>query len=166
NTAYRYSEPVLLSHQQLHLTPRALARQRSETHEIVIMPTPTLRHEITDPFGNPLIEIAIESAHDTLEIVARTNVETRTATPIEFLDTPAWEAVCDALRYRAGWRPDPAILEATQFLFESPYARVKRDLRAYTGECFKPNRPILEAATALMAKIHGEFKFDTAATRS
>jgi len=32
NTAYRYSEPVLLSHQQLHLTPRALARQRSETH--------------------------------------------------------------------------------------------------------------------------------------
>ena len=43
NTAYRYSEPVLLSHQQLHLTPRALARQRSQTHEIVIMPTPTLR---------------------------------------------------------------------------------------------------------------------------
>ncbi len=25
HTAYRYSEPVMLSHQQLHLTPRALA---------------------------------------------------------------------------------------------------------------------------------------------
>ena len=131
NTAYRYSEPVLLSHQQLHLTPRALARQRSETHEIVIMPTPTLRHEITDPFGNPLIEIAIESAHNALEIVARTNVETTAATPIEPLETPAWETVRDALRYRAGWRPDPSILEATQFLFESPHARVKRDLRSY-----------------------------------
>ena len=82
--------------------------------------TPTLRHEITDPFGNPLIEIAIESAHNTLEIVARTNVETTAATPIEPLKTPAWETVRDALRYRAGWRPDPAILEATQFLFESP----------------------------------------------
>jgi len=42
-----------------------------KTHEIVIMPIPTLRHEITDPFGNPLIEIAIESAHNALEIVAR-----------------------------------------------------------------------------------------------
>ncbi len=116
------------------------------------------------PFGNPLTEIAIESAHNTLEIVARTNVETTAATPIEPLKTPAWETVRDALRYRAGWHPDPAILEATQFLFESPYARVKRDLRAYAGDCFKPGRPILEAATALMAKIHGEFKFDAAAT--
>jgi transglutaminase-like putative cysteine protease len=164
HTAYRYSEPVLLSHQQLHLTPRALARQHSQTHEIVITPTPTLRHEITDAFGNPLTEIAIESAHDTLEIVARTNVETTAATPIESLETPAWETVRDALRYRAGWRPDPAILEATQFLFESPHARVKRDLRAYTADCFKPNRPILDAALALMAKIHSEFKFDPAAT--
>jgi transglutaminase-like putative cysteine protease len=164
NTAYRYSEPVLLSHQQLHLTPRALARQRSETHEIVIMPTPTLRHEITDPFGNPLIEIAIESAHNALEIVARTNVETTAATLIEPLETPAWETVRDALRYRAGWRPDPSILEATQFLFESPHARVKRDLRSYASDCFKPNRPILEAAMTLMGKIHGEFKFDPAAT--
>ena len=164
NTAYRYSEPVLLSHQQLHLTPRTLARQRSQTHEIVITPTPTLRHEITDAFGNPLIEIAIESAHSTLEIVARTTVATTAATAIEPTETPEWETVREALRYRAGWRPNPAILEATQFLFESPHARVKRDLRGYTGDCFKPKRPILEAALALMAKIHGEFKFDPAAT--
>jgi transglutaminase-like putative cysteine protease len=164
NTAYRYSEPVLLSHQQLHLTPRKLVRQHSQTHEIVITPMPTLRHEITDAFGNPLTEIAIESAHSTLEIVARTNVETTAATAIEPAETPAWETVRDALRYRAGWRPDPAILEATQFLFESPHARVKRDLRAYAHDCFNPNRPILEAALALMVKIHGEFKFDTGAT--
>jgi len=164
DTAYRYSKPVLLSHQQLHLTPRALARQRSQTHEIVITPAPTLQHAITDAFGNPLIEIAIESAHDTLEIVARTNVETTAPTPVEPLKTPGWETVRDALRYRAGWRPDPAILEATQFLFESPHARVKRDLRAYASECFAPGRPVLAAAAALMAKIHGEFKYDAAAT--
>ncbi len=163
-TAYRYSEPVLLSHQQLHLTPRALAHQHSEAHEIVIAPTPALRHEISDAFGNPLVEIAIESAHTTLEIVARTNIETTAAAAIESAETSAWEMVREALRYRAGWHPDPAILEATQFLFESPHARVKRDLRSYTSDCFKPNRPILEVALALMAKIHGEFKFDPAAT--
>jgi transglutaminase-like putative cysteine protease len=164
HTAYRYSEPVLLSHQQLHLTPRPLTRQHSQSHEIVITPGPTLRREITDAFGNPLTEIAIESAHNTLAIVARTNVETSPATVIEPTETPAWETAREALRYRAGWRPDPAILEATRFLFESPHARVKRDLRGYTSDCFKPNRPILEAAIALMAKMHGEFKFDPAAT--
>jgi len=41
---------------------------------------------------------------------------------------------------------------------------VKRTLRAYGGDCFQPGRPILAAAMALMAKIHGEFKFDAAAT--
>ena len=78
--------------------------------------------------------------------------------------TAAWETVRDTLAYRAAWHPEPAILDATQFLFESPYARVKRSLRAYAGDCFEPGRPILAAATALMAKIHGEFKFDAAAT--
>ena len=74
STAYRYSEPVMLSHQQLHLTPRSLAHQHSRAHEIVITPAPTLRREIKDAFGNPMTEIAIESAHSALEIVARTDV--------------------------------------------------------------------------------------------
>lgn len=164
NTEYRYSEPVLLSHQQIHLTPRALARQHSQAHEIVVAPTPTLRREIIDYFGNPLTEIAIESAHSTLDIVACTTVEIDAASAIEPEETPAWETVREALRYRAGWRPDPAILQATQFLFESPHARVKRDLRGYVRDCFSPDRPILDAAISLMAKIHGEFKFDSDAT--
>jgi transglutaminase-like putative cysteine protease len=163
-TAYRYSEPVLLSHQQLHLTPRPLAHQRSQMHEIVITPTPTSRREIADAFSNPMTEIAIESSHDALEILSQTNIEMSAPAKIEAEDTPDWETVREALRYRAGWRPDPAILDATQFLFESPHARVKRDLRSFAADCFKPARPILVGAIALMAKIHDEFKFDTAAT--
>ena len=83
---------------------------------------------------------------------------------IDPAQTPAWESVRDGLAYRAGWHPEPAILDATHFLFESPYVRVKRTLRAYASDCFEPGRPILAVATALMAKIHGEFKFDAAAT--
>jgi transglutaminase-like putative cysteine protease len=78
--------------------------------------------------------------------------------------TAPWEAVREALAYRAGWRPDPAVLEATRFLFESPHARVKRVLRAYAGDCFRPGLPLLEAARALISKIHAEFKFDAEAT--
>jgi transglutaminase-like putative cysteine protease len=163
-TTYRYSEPVTLSHQQLHLTPRPLVYQRSPAHEVTITPAPTYRRERTDAFGNPVTEIAIESAHSTLEIVARSVVEVARRELPEADGTTPWEAVREALAYRAGWRPDPLALEATEFMFESPHARVKRDLRAYASDCFRPERSVLEAAQALMGKIHAEFKFDPEAT--
>jgi transglutaminase-like putative cysteine protease len=164
HTVYRYSEPVLLSHQQLHLTPRPLDYQSTQAHEVAVEPTPTLRREIIDAFGNPVTEIAIESAHSNLDIVAHTDVHLTAPANFEAGSTPDWQTVREALRYRAAWRPDPTILQATQFLFESPHARVKRDLRTYASDCFAPGRPILEAATALMAKIHGSFKYEVAAT--
>jgi transglutaminase-like putative cysteine protease len=164
HTAYRYSEPVTLSHQLLHLTPRPLSYQHSQTHEVVITPTPTYCRERIDPFGNPVTEIAIESAHSTLEIVARSAVVVSRREAPDAHESGAWETVREALAYRAAWRPDPAVIEATQFLFESPYVRVKRDLRAYASDCFKPGLPLLEAARALMGKIHAEFKFDSGAT--
>ena len=163
-TTYRYSEPVTLSHQQLHLTPRSLVYQRSPAHEVTITPAPNYRRERTDAFGNPVTEIAIESAHRTLEIVARSVVEVARRELPEADGTTPWEAVREALAYRAGWRPDPLALEATEFMFESPHARVKRDLRAYASDCFRPERSVLEAAQALMGKIHAEFKFDPEAT--
>jgi transglutaminase-like putative cysteine protease len=163
-TVYHYSEPVLLSHQQLHLTPRSLATQRILTHAVTIQPAPTVRHETIDAFGNPLTEIAMESAHRTLEIAAHTTLELVAPAAVDHTPNSAWETVRDALRYRAGWRADPSTLEATQFLFESPRVRVKRSLRAYASDCFAEGRPLVEAATALMAKIHGEFKYDAKAT--
>jgi transglutaminase-like putative cysteine protease len=162
-TAYHYAEPVMLSHQQLHLTPRPLGHQQLIKHAVAITPTPTLRREFIDAFGNPVTEVAIESAHTALNIAAYTTVKLAESRR-HFDDSPAWETVRDALAYRAAWHPQPDLLEATQFLFESPYIRVKRSLRAYASDCFVAERPILEAARALMAKIHAEFKFDAKAT--
>jgi transglutaminase-like putative cysteine protease len=164
STAYRYSQPVMLSHQQLHLTPRLLDYQQIQAHEVVIKPAPTQQRKITDAFGNPVTEIAIETAHKTLDIIARTTLAVTERRVNDLVEIPPWETARDALAYRAGWHPEPAILDATQFLFESPYARVKRSLRAYADDCFEPGRPLLTAATALMAKIHREFKFDAKAT--
>jgi transglutaminase-like putative cysteine protease len=163
-TTYRYTAPVTLSLQQLHLTPRPLDYQRRQAHEITVTPAPTDCRERTDSFGNPVIEMVLESPHDSLEVVALSTVEVCGRTVPKPDATPAWEAVREALAYRAGWRPEPAIMEATQFLFESPHVRVKRDLRAYASECFAPGRALVAAAEALMAKIHREFNFDAAAT--
>jgi transglutaminase-like putative cysteine protease len=72
--------------------------------------------------------------------------------------------VRESLAYRASWRPDTSTFEAMGYLFESPHVRLKRDLRAYSETCFTPGRPILEAADALMAKIHHDFRFDPMVT--
>jgi transglutaminase-like putative cysteine protease len=138
--------------------------QPIQEHEVVVNPAPTHQCKLIDAFGNPVTEIAIEAAHTALDIIARTAVAVTERRVIDPAETPPWGSVREALAYRAAWHPEPAILDATQFLFESPYARVKRSLRAYAGDCFQPGRPILTAAAALMAKIHGEFKFDAAAT--
>ena len=74
STAYRYSEPVMLSHQQLHLTPRLLDYQTIQAHEAVIKPAPTQQRKIIDAFGNPVTEIAIEAAHTSLDIIAQSTV--------------------------------------------------------------------------------------------
>jgi transglutaminase-like putative cysteine protease len=163
-TSYRYSAPVSLSHQQFHLTPRSVVGQQVSSHEVRVVPAPTLCYETKDPFGNPVTVIALETAHDELDVVACSTVEVsaRAMPPDE--ETPPWETVRDALTYHATWQPSAEILEATQFLFESPHVRVKRDLRQYARECFLPGRPLLLAAKALMAKIHTEFKFDASAT--
>ncbi|HSF59228.1 MAG TPA: transglutaminase family protein [Candidatus Binatia bacterium] len=163
-TAYRYEEPVTLSHHQLRVTPRPLPHQRSRAHELALAPAPAYRCERSDAFGNSVTELAIESAHSELEIVARSTVEVRQREVPPAETKAPWEDAREALAYRAGWRPDPEVLEATQFLFESPHARVKRDLRAYASDCFRPGLPLLEAAKALMSKIHSEFKFDAKAT--
>lgn len=164
HTVYRYSEPVMLSHQQLHLTPRRLDYQSVETHEVIIKPEPTQQRSIVDPFGNPLTEIAIETSHTTLDITARSKLAVQERGAVGPDKTPTWETVRDTLCYRVGWRPAAAVIDATQFLFESPHARVKTSLRKYASDCFTPGRPILAAAITLMAKLHGEFKFDATAT--
>ncbi|HXV78562.1 MAG TPA: transglutaminase family protein [Candidatus Binatia bacterium] len=163
-TTYRYSEPVTLSHQQLHLTARPLIYQQSQAHDVIIVPAPTYRRERTDAFGNPVTEIAIESAHSTLDIIARSVVEVGARELPAADKTAPWETVREALAYRAGWRPAPSVFEATQFLFESPHVRVKRELRAYASDCFTSDRPVLQGAQALMGKIYADFKFDADAT--
>lgn len=164
HTAYRYAESVMLSHQQLHLAPRPLDYQQCDAHEVEIRPEPTLRREFLDAFDNPTADIAIETVHSTLDITAESIVRVVASEGVDPGRTPPWEKVRDALAYRADWKPDASVLEATQFLFESPHVRIKRDLKAWASDCFEPGRPIVTAAASLMSKIHSDFRYDPGAT--
>jgi transglutaminase-like putative cysteine protease len=157
-TTYRYESAVSLSRQQLHLTPRDGARQNCLEHRIEIDPEPTHLHSRVDAFGNPLTQFDIESPHSRLVVRALSTVDVRSRL------TPAcdqrWEDAARALAYGAV----PVQREASRFLFESPYVRVKREFAAYAAPSFAAGRPLLDATFDLMRRIHGEFEFDPEAT--
>lgn len=160
-TRYDYESPVSISRQHLHLTPRDCPWQSVLDHAIGIDPQPSLRASRHDAFGNPVVQFAIESPHNSLVVRAESRIAVRPHLPeVPFADTPPWERVRDAVAYGAR----PIHLDACVYLFESPYVRAKREFAAYAARCFPPGRPLLESVQALMAQIHREFKFDAKAT--
>ena len=160
-TRYVYGSPVSISRQLLHLTPRDCPWQTCLAHEVTIDPEPGLNEARHDAFGNPVRQFSIESPHGSLLVRAESRIEVRPRpTFVPFVDSRAWEKCCAALAYGAR----PIHLDASVYLFESPYTRVKREFAAYAASSFVPGRPLLEAVQSLMGRIFREFKFDAKAT--
>lgn len=163
-TRYHYSEPVRLSHQVVHLAPRALSFQRTEDFDLAIKPTPGTLSRGADAFGNHVTTFTLDESHSALSVRAdyRVEVEDRPVPPDAA--TLPWELVRERLAYRAGRIPSPDDLEAARFRFESPRVRNKREIAAWTRACFPPGAPILAGVRALAARIHEDFTFDPEAT--
>ncbi len=168
-TRYRYDEPVSVCHNLAHLLPRQSPRHFWSYADVDISPTPAIRSERLDFFGNRLTLFAMQEPHRELEVLAKGIVN---------LDPPAgssggtatdlfggitnwsWNQVRDFLTNN----PRGDDLDAFQFLFESPYVRSFQDVHAYAESSFSINRPILEAVTELTRRIHADFIYDTKAT--
>ena len=162
-TRYDYGSPVSLSQQQLHLSPRILAWQQVEEQRIDLDPAPTWRRDAQDAFGNPVSWVAFHAPHEMLFVSSSMRIAILPHLPPDLEQSLPWNELRDRLAYDAS-APTPADLDATRFLFESPYIRVKHELAAYAADCFPPGRPVLVGTRALMAKIFKEFKFDPEAT--
>ncbi|MDF2695312.1 MAG: transglutaminase, partial [Labilithrix sp.] len=142
-TSYAYDQPVGISRQIVHLTPRALAWQVCRSHHLGIEPEPEILSVASDGFGNPMTSFCIQDDHASLVVRAESCVEVTERIYPDDGATPAWDAVRDRLSYRAGRAPHPADLEATRFLFESSRVRNKRELAAWTLACFPAGAPLL-----------------------
>jgi transglutaminase-like putative cysteine protease len=163
-TRYHYGQPVGMSRQVLHLSPRPLPWQTVLAHDLSISPRPDALDTSVDAFGNPRASFCLDVDHESLEVLARSHVEVRARAYPDPTLTPPWETVRERLSYRAGRRPSPDDLDAARFLYESARVRNKRELSAWAAECFTPRAPVLAGARALMTRIHEEFTFDPRAT--
>jgi len=162
-TEYDYLSSVDFAQHMVHLTPRHSAGQHLLRHALQISPETSARSETTDVFGNRRSFFSLQVPHERLVVQADSEVITSPTLPLP--DGPAWaaqtwERVREHFRYRAQAPYDPAC----EFLFASP--NVPRDdaFAAFARPVFTPGLPVLEAARALMQKIHTDFTYETAST--
>ena len=164
-TLYEYAAPVSLSEQLLHLAPRPLPRQQLLDWSLRCDPEPGRQSESLDAFGNPVVRLQFDRPHQALAVRMAMQVAIGPRAAIDVQDSPGWESARDLHRYHAGSAPSAEILEASRFRFQSPFVPVKQDFGRFAADCFPPGQPLLAGAQALMARIHGGFRFDASATQ-
>jgi len=159
-TTYDYTDSVSLSHHLLRLTPRDLRHQRCRNHEVQIDPHPAVAEQHFDYFGNAVTFVTVEGAHKTLTVKSSSEVSVvapRVPVPTETL---AWESVREFTRGRQIGHA----LDASEFIFDSPFVKATDEFADYAKPSFPKERPIFEGVLDLTTRIHRDFKFDPKAT--
>jgi len=163
-TRYVHAGRVSTSRHISCLTPRTLPWQAVHRHTLRVDPIPVDFTTRDDAFGNRVTQFSILTPYTELRVTGSSLVELLprrpAADPINFVQSPAWEAVRDTGVFHRGRAYD----EADQFRYPSPFIEVTAALEAFARVSFTTGRPLLDASTELMHRIHDEFRFDTKAT--
>ncbi|OGA00170.1 MAG: transglutaminase [Betaproteobacteria bacterium RIFCSPLOWO2_02_67_12] len=159
-TRYRYSSPVVLSQQLLHLTPRTLPWQACRTHRITVAPQAGEFDWHQDYYGNPIVRALLAAPHEALLVRAESEVE---VAPREQAALAAPQIPWETLRERLHALDAPP-LEPADFLYESPHVETWHELADYAAKSFRQGHGALEAARDLARRIHKDYAFDRKAT--
>jgi transglutaminase-like putative cysteine protease len=159
-TTYRYLQDVAQSWHVAHLLLRQTPTQQVQESRVSLTPQASSRTVRSDWFGNACEWFFFDQVHNLLEVVAESRVRVDPAPERPAGESLAWEAVRRLLEEAA----EPQARDAVQYMFDSPLTAFSADIAAYALESFTPGRPLLEAAIALMHRIHDEFRYDTTVT--
>ncbi len=153
-TRYTYEGPVSHCLSEARLTPRILTNQRLLDWNLTVSPRPSAILSRKDYFGNDVSSFAVLEPHDRFTITATSLVEVlpKSAT-LQY--GPSWEEARDRIA---------DLLEANEFIWESPFVPWLEELAAYSSPVFTPGRPLIEASTDLMQRIHRDFTYKPEST--
>lgn len=152
-TRYLYEGPVAQCVSEARLVPRELPNQRVLTSRVEVDPEPVVIDQRKDYFGNDVHAFSISRQHDRFTTTSTSLVEVDA--PVQLSASIAWEQV----RAQVAAYADADTLAAYEFVFESPYVDVTRELADFARPLFAPGRPYLEAAGELSHRIHEEFTY-------
>ena len=159
-TRYRYEAPVSQCLNEVRLTPRELPTQSVKMSGLEVVPTPAFVYRRKDYFGNNVSTFGVYETHENLTATATSVVDVGPGSPVENGASTAWHVVRDYIASHAS----KECLEASEFVYESPYVPVSSDLAAYAGEVLGTNRPLMDAVLDLSHRIHEDFKYEPLST--
>ncbi|ODA29151.1 transglutaminase family protein [Planctopirus hydrillae] len=159
-TDYRYTDPVAVCHNVVHLAPRNMLTQRCFDHRVIVRPKPAAIVRRTDFFGNVEHYFAIQRPHRRLMVKSISHIEVIVKPPVIPSLSPSWEHMVQRLCRADGHD----CLDAMQFCIDSPSIHSFPALREYAALSFSPGKPIVSAVLDLTARIFHDFKYDPTAT--
>jgi len=153
-TLYLYPTPVHESHTIVHLQPRSDVTQYCTRFELTVSPRARV-FSYGDRFGNDVQHFAVLPEHDTLEIVAHSQVVTARG-----------KAHAPAPVRRSEIASEPFTIDMWDFLHASRYVRFGPELEAFAGSVGVP-RPGDDAVAwfrAAARAIHDGFTYEKGRT--
>jgi transglutaminase-like putative cysteine protease len=160
-TEYVYNNPVSLCYNLAHLLPRSTHHQTCQNSLIHIKPKPSYSHKRVDYFGNNTYYFVLEEPHKALSIDVVSEISTEPM--FSSLNLELGKTCLEAKTLLAS-DPDPDILEAREFIMDSPMIKRSDALAAYAKDLFKDDVPFLSAVMELTSRIFTEFKYDPQST--
>ncbi len=155
-TVYRYESDVSASYGEAHLLPRDTRGQQTYSSTLTVNPQPEHYRERRDFFGNRAAHFTVLEPHRELTVTSRSLVEVRDhRSLLPVVDDIRWEQVRDLLRTEGG----AEVVEARQFMLDSPAVTADEQATAYAKPSFATGRPLVEALADLSSRIHADFEF-------
>ncbi|MBS4752934.1 transglutaminase family protein [Nocardioides sp. zg-ZUI104] len=158
-TTYAYDDVVTDSYGVGHLVPRTLPWQQVASYDVLVDPVPGDLTRDVDHYGNTVTYFQVSSAHEQLVVLGAGEVDVMVPVVDEVALARDWEGLRPlAEPHRAGaW-------QATDFALPSAAVPLHAGAREYAAASLAPGRPIGEAVTDLVHRIHEDFEYDAAAT--
>lgn len=162
-TEYAYNSPVSLCFNQAHLIPRNTNQQSCNNSQIKITPKPDYLSRRTDYFGNSYFYFSLHKHHKKLRIDVSSEIKTLDKGNSHDLDLDIG-ITCLEAREMLAQKKNPELVQAREYILDSPMIKGTLDLRAYAEDLFQDQRPLLSAVRELTSKIFKEFKYDASST--
>lgn len=158
-TTYTYDDDVSNSYGIAYVLPRQLPSQQVASVEVQIAPAAADLTRDVDYYGNAATYFQVTEPHRVLVVDATSEVDVEVPAYAESaLQTP-WELArpADCPEAAEAWR-------AIDFSLPSKLVDQTDEAHAYAARSLTPGRPIGEAVTDLMHRIHADFEYKKGAT--
>jgi transglutaminase-like putative cysteine protease len=158
-TTYTYDQPVTDSLGVAHLVPLPSPWQQVTAYSVGISPAPDDLSDDLDHYGNAVTYFQVSRPHQTLVVEGSGDVEvTAPVVPPVALARP-WESLRPLVHPEV-----PGAWATADVALPSALVDHAPGAAEYAAASLTPGRPVGEAVTDLMHRVHGDFEYDRTAT--